>query len=72
VFRGEEPGRIDDGLVDFMVAARRDPGLLVTRLHVGIGNRAWTLARWTNGYNGVFVPDAPPIVDEVDSDEDTD
>jgi hypothetical protein len=72
VFRDEEPGRIDDGFVEFMVAARRDPTLLVTRLHVGIGNRAWTLARWTNGYNGVFVPGAPPIVDEVDSDEDTD
>ena len=70
-FRDEEPGRIDDGFIEFMVAARRDPTLLAKRLHIGIGNRAWTLARWTNGYNGVFAPGADVIADDADSDEDT-
>lgn len=72
-FCDENSDRIYDGFVEFMVSVRRDPTLLATRLHVGIAeSRHWTLARWANGYNSVFAPDAPAIVDEVDSDEDSD
>jgi hypothetical protein len=67
-FRDEDPSRVVNGFVDFIVASRRDPAELARLVTPGNGE-AWKLARWVNGYNAIFDPDANVVVTDDDDDD---